>query len=142
MDIRSLAQQDFEAWKPLWEENNLGQVERHVTDNTWQRLMDPASSVCGMGAWIDGKMAGLVHYILHPVTGHIEPVCYMQDVYVDPAFRRRGIGKALVGSVAAQGRQRGWARLYWLAEDNNEAAHALYREIGVKLNFDLYVLPL
>jgi GNAT superfamily N-acetyltransferase len=66
----------------------------------------------------------------------------MQDLYVDPAFRRRGIGAALVRAVADQGRAQGWARLYWLAEAANPAAQSLYRHIGVRLDFTFHVMPL
>lgn len=143
MNILPLEEKDYDAWLPLWEENNLGQAKEHVSRHTWRRLVDPDSAVCGMAAWTDkGKMAGLVHYIVHPVTGHIEPVCYMQDVFVSPDFRRKGIGRALVKAVAMEGRTKGWARIYWLAEANNEAAKALYRDMGVKLDFNLYILPL
>lgn len=87
-------------------------------------------------------MAGLVHYILHPVTGHIAPVCYMQDLFVDQRFRQRGIGRALVERLAQEGRRQKWARLYWLAESANEQAQALYRDLGLKLDFTFHVLPL
>jgi ribosomal protein S18 acetylase RimI-like enzyme len=142
LTIRPLQQSDHAAWLPLWDGNNMGQRNAQVTRQTWDRLTDPASPVCGLGAFDGTAMVGLVHYILHPVTGHLEPVCYMQDVYVDPAHRQKGIGRALVQDVARIGRESGWARMYWLAEADNKAAQNLYKTLGVKLNFTLHVLPL
>lgn len=133
---------DYESWQRLWDENNLGHRNEAVTRETWRRLLDPASPVCGLAARHGGQMAGLVHYILHPVTGHIEPVAYMQDLYVDTSFRRKGIARTLVTELAALGQRRKWARLYWLAEANNAGAQALYKTLGVKLDFTLHVLPL
>ena len=140
--IDDLHEEDHADWLRLWDGNNGGARNEAVTQETWNRLLNPIFPVHGFAARADGKMAGLMHYILHPVTGHIHPVCYMQDLYTDPAFRRRGIARMLVEHLAATGRREEWARLYWLAEAKNEAAQRLYRDIGFKLDFTLHVMPL
>lgn len=140
--INGLQDKDFEEWLALWDGNNGGQRNDEVTRETWNRLLSPVFPVHGFVARAGGKMAGLVHYILHPVTGHIMPVCYMQDLYVAPEFRKRGIGRALVEHLAAIGKNEGWARMYWLAESGNDAAQALYKDLGFKLDFTLHILPL
>lgn len=142
VQIRTLQQSDFPAWLPLWDGNNLGQRDQAVTTQTWGRLLDPASLVCGLGAVKGDQLVGLVHYVLHPTTGAVEPVCYMQDVYVDPAHRGQGIARQLVKAVAQQGKKDGWARMYWLAESSNIAAQGLYKDIGVTLDFTLHILPI
>ena len=140
--IDEIAAGDYPAWGPLWDANNLGQKNEALKKVTWHRLMTPSSPVRGLVARSDGRIVGLVHYILHPVTGHVEPVAYMQDLYVDPSCRRKGIGRALVEKVAEIGKNEGWARLYWLAEKKNGEAQALYTKLGVTLDFSLHVLPL
>lgn len=143
IDIQPLSQQDYDQWQPLWDANNQGQGNPAVTEETWRRLLDSNSPVNGLGAFDQtGVMTGLLHYILHPVTGHIQPVCYMQDVYIDPAHRRQGIARALVQKLAETGTHEKWARIYWLAELDNQAAQNLYKDIGFKLGFSLHVLPL
>lgn len=142
LTIRPLHFDDFPQWFTLWQHNNMGQIQPEITTNTWERLMDEASAVNGLGAFIGDEMAGFVHYILHPVTGHIEPASYMQDLFVSTDFRKKGIGKALVEDLAKLGKQQKWARLYWLAEEKNEAAQALYSKIGLKLDFSFHVMPL
>ncbi|HEY8191136.1 MAG TPA: GNAT family N-acetyltransferase, partial [Alphaproteobacteria bacterium] len=133
---------DHADWLKLWDGNNGGVRNEAVTRETWNRLLNPIFPVHGFAARVDGKMVGLMHYTLHPVTGHIQPVCYMQDLYTDLAFRRQGIAKMLVAHLAATGRREEWARLYWLAEAKNEAAQRLYRDIGFRLDFTLHVMPL
>lgn len=140
--IRPLEPNDFPNWLPLWDGNNMGQRDETVTTQTWSRLMDAESPVDGLCALRGGEMAGLVHYILHPTTGAIENACYMQDVYVDPEFRQQGIAAKLVRALDKKGRFEGWSRLYWLADADNEAAQALYKNIGVKMNFNLFIQPL
>ncbi len=141
--IREFAAGDYDRWLPLWVANNQGHVAPGVTRNTWARIIDPDGEVHGLGAWTaDGTLAGFVHYVTHPVTGHINPACYMQDLFVDPAFRQRGVGRALVLDLAARARAAKYARLYWLAEAGNQAAQALYATLGVRLDFTFHVMPL
>lgn len=139
--IRPLAAADYDQWVVLWNGNNQGHINQNVTAATWERLIrDP--QVRGLGAFDGNEMSGLVHFILHPVTGHIKNVCYMQDLYVNPSHRRKGIGRKLVEALAVIGKSEGWARMYWLAEAQNREAQALYRNLGLKLDFTLHVLPL
>lgn len=141
--IRPLQFNDFAHWLPLWDGNNLGQRDEAVTAETWSRLCDPNNTlVNGLCAEMNGEMMGIVHYILHPTTGHINPVCYMQDVFVDPAHRRKGIGKRLVNEVTKIGKQEKWARMYWLTQVGNAEAKAMYENFGIKLDFTFYVLPI
>ena len=139
--VRTLKAEDYDQWLVLWNANNQGHINHDVTAATWQRLMEN-QDVRGLVAEDNGVMAGLVHFILHPVTGHLKPVCYMQDVFVSPTHRRKGIGRQLVTALAAVGAQEGWARMYWLAEAQNKEAQALYKNLGLKLDFTLHVLPL
>ena len=140
--IRPFFVEDFSQWLLLWDLNNDGQRKEAVTTETWARLLDPSSAVNGLGFYEQDKMVGFVHYITHPVTGHIAPACYMQDLFVHPDQRRKGIGKKLVKALTKQAKQEKWARLYWLAQDSNKAAHALYQNLGVKLGFSFFVMPL
>lgn len=99
--------------------------------------------VRGLGAKDkSGHLTGILHYVLHPVTGHIAPACYMQDVFVDPPHRRKGIARELVLYLTEIGKREDWARLYWIAEGDNKAAQALYQNLGLKLNFTFHVMPL
>ncbi len=141
--LRPLQFDDFAKWLPLWDGNNLGQRNEEVTTETWSRLCDPDNTqVNGIAAEMNGEILGIAHYILHPTTGHINPVCYMQDVYVDPAHRRKGIGKRLVNEITKIGNQEKWARMYWLTQVGNSEAKAMYENFGIKLDFTFYVLPI
>lgn len=120
----------------------MGHRNEAVTTETWSRLTGDNHSVNGLCALANGEMVGLVHYVLHPTTGAIEPVCYMQDVFVNEDMRGQGIAKIMVGELVKLGKKEKWARLYWLADADNEAAQALYKNIGVKMNFNLFIQPL
>ena len=139
--IRPLKSEDFPAWLSLWDGNNNGVRDEAVTTETWTRLIDPDFPIHGIVAEDKaGELLGLVHYVLHPTTGSLTDICYMQDVYVDPAQRRKGIARKLVEHLARHAKQEKWGRMYWLAEADNESAQHLYKDIGVKLDFTLHVL--
>lgn len=140
--IRKLEHSDFPGWLPLWDQNNLGQRNETVTTETWARICDPDHAVHGLCALDGDRLVGLAHYVLHPTTGSLQPACYVQDVYVDPAQRGKGIGTKLIKAIAKIGGREKWARMYWLADANDAAAQGLYKNLGVKLNFSLHVMPL
>ena len=90
----------------------------------------------------DGSIAGFLHYVIHPVAGATRPVCYMQDLFVNPKLRRQGIASTLIAALNDLAFTNKWERIYWLVDDANENAKGLYNNIGFKLNFSLHALPI
>ncbi|MBL4805097.1 MAG: GNAT family N-acetyltransferase [Alphaproteobacteria bacterium] len=141
LKIRPPDNRDFPDWLPLWDGNNLGHRDEKVTSETWTRLTDPDFPVYGLVAEKNSALVGLLHYVVHPTTGNIKPVCYMQDVYVTPDHRREGIARKLIQHLVDQANShKKWTRIYWLAESNNEAAQTLYKTLGSKMDFTLHML--
>lgn len=120
----------------------MHQVKGEVTDKTWARLCDDTSTVFGLGCFEHTEMQGFVHYVLHPTTGALNPVCYMQDLFIHPDHRRKGLAREILKTLAITGQQNRWERIYWIASQDNAAAQKLYKNIGVQLNFSFHVLPL
>jgi len=58
------------------------------------------------------------------------PGIYLEDIYVQPAHRRRGVGKAMLKRLAALAVERGYGRVEWSVLDWNAPAIAFYRSIG------------
>ena len=61
-----------------------------------------------------------------------QPGLYLEDVYVRPEHRGRGIGKALLANVARLARERGYARLEWSVLNWNAPAIGFYRSLGAR----------
>ncbi len=57
---------------------------------------------------------------------------WLEDLFVRPAHRRGGAGRALLAAVAARTRERGGERLEWAALDWNELALGFYRSLGAQ----------
>ena len=106
----------------------------------WKRLL-ANDRVWGLGAHRDGQLVGITHYLFHSSTWN-EEVCYLQDLFVDPALRGRGIARALIEAVAKAALARGAERLYWLTQEHNAAARALYDKVAKYNHFIRYDYPL
>ena len=64
------------------------------------------------------------------------PGIYLEDLYVRPDQRGRGVGRALLEHLARLARQRGCGRLEWSVLDWNEPAIGFYRRLGARANSD------
>ena len=61
---------------------------------------------------------------------------YLEDLFVRPAYRRRGIGRALLSGLARRCTAEGWNRLQWSVLDWNTSAIEFYRSLGAELQAD------
>jgi GNAT superfamily N-acetyltransferase len=61
-----------------------------------------------------------------------KPGLYVEDVYVDPGYRGRGLGRAFFLHLAGLARQRGCGRMEWAVLDWNEPAIRFYRNLGAR----------
>ena len=80
----------------------------------------------------DGKPAGFAFYFFNYSTWVGRPGIYVEDLFVLPEFRRRGIGRALLKQVAAIALEKGCQRLQWEVLDWNTPAIDFYRTIGAE----------
>ena len=141
--VEPLTKQDTVGWRQLWRMNVGTTLEKPVLDHTEQLLLSDASPLFGLVAkTAEGEVIGLLHGVVHPVAGSLNPVCYMQDLFVHPARRRQGIATQLIDALTAKGRADKWDRIYWLTERGNTSAQALYNARSVSLDFSFHILPI
>jgi GNAT superfamily N-acetyltransferase len=81
----------------------------------------------------DGRPAGFAFYFFDYSTWLGRPGIYLEDIFVHPEFRGRGIGKALLQRVAAVAVEKGCARLKWEVLDWNTPAIEFYESQGARL---------
>lgn len=62
-----------------------------------------------------------------------QPGLYLEDLYVQPAYRGRGLGKALLEHLGALAVARGCGRFEWAVLEWNESAIGFYERMGAKL---------
>ncbi len=78
----------------------------------------------------DGLPAGFALYFFNYSTFLAKPGLYLEDLYVGPEFRKRGIGRALLLHLAKIANTRGCGRMEWSVLDWNEPAKGFYRNLG------------
>jgi GNAT superfamily N-acetyltransferase len=84
-----------------------------------------------MAEW-DGEPAGFALWFLNFSTWEGKPGIYLEDLFVRPAFRGNGIGKALLRHLAAR-RDEGWTRFVWQVLDWNTPAIEFYEAHGARV---------
>ena len=81
-------------------------------------------------AELDGKPAGFAIYFTNFSTFLGRPGLYLEDLFVRPAVRRRGVGRALFRHLARLAAERRCGRFEWSVLDWNQPAIAFYRSLG------------
>jgi GNAT superfamily N-acetyltransferase len=80
-----------------------------------------------------GEVAGFAAWFVNFSTFAGRPGIYLEDLFVRPAFRRNGIGQALLGHLARTCLEKGWARLQWSVLDWNTPSVTFYKSLGAEL---------
>lgn len=83
-------------------------------------------------AYDDGEPAGFALFFQSYSTFLAKPGLYLEDLFVRPAARKKGIGRKLLEYLAALAVTRGYGRLEWRVLDWNETAIRFYRSIGAE----------
>ena len=84
-------------------------------------------------AELDGRPAGFALWFLNFSTWEGKPGIYLEDIFVRPAFRGNGIGKALLRDLAALAVREGWTRFVWQVLDWNTPAIEFYEAHGATI---------
>jgi GNAT superfamily N-acetyltransferase len=81
-------------------------------------------------AQLDGEVVGFALFFTNFSTFLSKPGLYLEDLYVRPALRGRGIGEALLSRLAAIAVERGYGRFEWSVLDWNSNAIRFYEKMG------------
>jgi GNAT superfamily N-acetyltransferase len=84
----------------------------------------------------DGRPLGFALFFHNFSTFLGLPGIYLEDLYVRPGNRGRGVGRALLEHIARVARQRGCGRLDWSVLKWNEPAIGFYQRLGARANSD------
>jgi GNAT superfamily N-acetyltransferase len=87
---------------------------------------------CEIAEW-DGVPAGLTVWFRFYATFRATSVLHLEDLYVDPKFRRRGIGRAFLKRLAQRAVAEGAVGIGWYVLDWNSDAIAFYESIGAPI---------
>jgi GNAT superfamily N-acetyltransferase len=109
------------------------QDEARATPADFLRELDSPNPVIHVliAEW-DGKPAGFALYFFNFSTFVGRPGLYLEDLFVRPAQRAHGIGRALLRELARVATQRGCGRMEWAVLDWNEPALRFYKSLDAR----------
>jgi GNAT superfamily N-acetyltransferase len=139
--IRLATPADHLAWLELWrgyQSFYKVDIDEATTATTWQRLLDDSESMWCAVAELDARPVGIVHYLAHRSTWTSGDYCYLQDLFVDPRLRAKGIGRALIAHVCERAAAMGFSRVWWLTHETNTDAMKLYDQVADRSGFVQY----
>lgn len=142
--FRPVQEEDKTQWLSLWKGYNHfydSDLADDVTEHTWSRLLNPSSSLFCRVAVVDGVVAGFANCVLHEGTWVTSQMCYLEDLFVDPAFRGKGVARQLIQYVLNEAKTEGWSRFYWHTRIHNPA-RKLYDEFVAADDFVRYCVSL
>ena len=103
-------------------------------------LFGPQPAAGALFARCEGEAVGYAIYFFTFSSFLGRPGIWLEDVYVRPPFRKRGLGRQLMKAVARIGVERGCGRFEWTALNWNEHALDFYRRLGARVMNDWVML--
>jgi GNAT superfamily N-acetyltransferase len=95
-----------------------------------EHLFGAESSAKSIVADVEGQVVGYAIWFKTFSTFLGRPGMWLEDIYVRPAFRKRGLGKSMVVHLAAEAHRRGFGRFEWSVLDWNAPAIEFYKSLG------------
>ena len=141
VEIRPVGPDERAAWEPLWQGYLTfykATLPQAATDTARKRFHDANEQMFLLGAYVDGKLTGIVQFLYHRSSWTPGNYCYLQDLFVDSAQRGGGVGRALIAAVEQTARAAGASRLHWLTQEGNATARALYDRVAERSGFIQY----
>jgi GNAT superfamily N-acetyltransferase len=114
-----------------------------IADRVWGWINDPAHVLEALVARdASGRVVGLAHFraMPRPLTGTMAG--FLDDLFVDPAFRGAGVADRLIERLKEVARERGWTIIRWLTADNNYRARGVYDRWATRTGWITYQIDL
>ncbi len=118
--------------RELADYEKLAHEAQGTADDFRQHLFGPRPAAEVILAEVANQPVGFALYFTNFSTFRARPGIYLEDLFVRPEHRGRGIGKALIAAVAKIAVERGAGRLEWAVLNWNAPAIAFYRSLGAE----------
>jgi GNAT superfamily N-acetyltransferase len=145
LTIRAIEEKDKDQWLKLWAgylEFYKSTISSEQTELTWKRLINNELKMFGFVAESEEGVIGFTHCLFRPSTWTETDYCYLEDLFVDPSIRGKGVGRALMNKVVELAKEKNSKRVYWTTQEFNKTARVLYDSIIPVSEFVQYRLPL
>lgn len=141
MKTRPLNKSDYAQWRSLWDQYLLfynHELSEDQTQITFDRLVSEGSGIYGLVLEVENKILGFAHASFTHSTWSNNLELYLEDLFVDPASRGSGFGRALIEATVALAKEHDSTRVYWQTHKDNLQAQELYKSMATKSEFVTY----
>ena len=145
LTIRAIEEKDKSQWLKLWAgylEFYKSTISPEQTELTWKRLINNELKMFGFVAESEDRVIGFTHCLFRPSTWTETDYCYLEDLFVYPNIRGKGVGRALIEKVVELAKEKKSKRVYWTTQEFNKTARVLYDSITPVSEFVQYRLPI
>jgi len=143
--IRAIQEKDKNQWLKLWAgylEFYKSTISTEQSELTWKRLINNELKMFGFVAENEDGVIGFTHCLFRPSTWTETDYCYLEDLFVDPMIRGKGVGRALMEKVVDLAKEKKSKRVYWTTQEFNKTARVLYDSITPVSEYVQYRLPI
>ena len=139
--VRPVEVADESRWKALYADYRAFyelDPDSGVVDRVWSWLLDDDNEVQGLVAVREGLVVGLAnHRRFHrPASGTVGT--YLDDLFVDPAVRGSGAGRALLDHLGTAAGAEGRSVVRWITAEDNRTARSLYDSVALATHWVTY----
>ncbi len=141
--IRKLELKDKENWSKLY--NGYADfykvtMNKGTLDTLWGWIQDVTHDVNGICFELEGNIVGIAHYRTMPRPIKGQYIGFLDDLFVEPEFRRQKIAQKLISYLKSLSKANNWDGIRWITHSSNENAKKLYDKIANNTGFELYEL--
>ena len=136
MEIREATEADAEAIVKMMRDFAAFEKLEEFFEATEEKMREALFGVGAVAealvAYEGSEPAGYAIFFPYFATFRAQKGYYLEDLYVDPAFRGSGVGEAMIRRIAAKGRVRGFERIDFQVLEWNAPAIRFYEKLGAR----------
>ena len=141
--IREIRLGDKDEWEFLYKGYaDFYKVEMNakILKTVWHWIHDNNHDVSGLAYEKDNKIIAIAHYRKMPSPLRGKYIGFLDDLFVDPNHRKKGIGEKMIKELNMISRKNNWNLVRWITRDDNSKAKSLYEKLSQKTNWEVYEL--
>ena len=140
--VTALSERDRSEWEKLYfayaDFYNMP-MNQEVLDTVWSWIFDQNNKFYCLIAKDDSNNGlGLMHYREMPSPLRGASVGFLDDLFVNPDYRGKGIVNALYKALNKEASKHGWPFVRWITADNNYRGRSVYDKISEKTHWVTY----
>ena len=148
MKIRIVTQIDkinYEDWKNHYIKYlifNKNKITEKNLKKLWEWLNDNSHPQKALFALVDKNIAGHAHYRGFPNAVRGKDLGFLDDIFVNPKYRKLGVASKLMKKLRMEGKKNKWELIRWNCGFNNVGAIKFYKKFAKGLNWHTFEIKL